>query len=82
MATINSKIGFIGCGNMGEALIRGLLDKRIVPKVRILASDARPARRRYIQKRYKIKVVSSNKAIAKESDIIILAVKPQNIDEA
>jgi len=81
MATINSKIGFIGCGNMGEALIKGLLDKRIVSNGKILASDARPARRRYIQKRYKIKVVSSNKVIVKESDIIILAVKPQNIGE-
>jgi len=81
MPTINSKIGFIGCGNMGEALIRGLLNKRIVSKGRILASDAQPAKRRYIQKRYKIKVVSSNKVIVKESDIIILAVKPQNTGE-
>ncbi len=67
---------------MGEALVKGLLDKGIAKKAKILASDARSARRKYIKRRYKIKVVSSNEIIAESCNIIILAVKPQDIDEA
>lgn len=81
MNSIKQKTGFIGCGNMGEALLKGLLDKRIIAKSKILASDVRVSRRRYIQKRYRIKVTSSNEIVAKSCDIIILAVKPQNINE-
>ena len=79
---MNSKIGFIGCGNMGEALVKGLLDKGIVKKAKILASDARASRRKYIQRRYKIKVTSSNETVAENCAVIILAVKPRNIDAA
>ncbi len=79
MRLINSKIGFIGSGNMAEALIKGLLEKAAIAKGRVLASDISASRRRYIQAKYKIKTVSSNLSVAKNCNIIVLAVKPQNI---
>lgn len=77
---IHRKIGIIGCGNMGEALIRGLAP--ILRKTRepLIASDVTRARRDLISKRYKILITDDNKRLVEYSDIIILAVKPKDID--
>lgn len=71
-------IGFIGGGNMAEALIRGLIKEG---KRNIVVSDPIEERRRYLEKCYGIRTISSNKDVVKQSEIIVLAVKPQNIKE-
>jgi len=71
-------IGFIGGGNMAEALIRGLIKDG---KRNIIVSDPIDERRRYLEKCYGIKTSSSNIDIVKNSSIIVIAVKPQNILE-
>ncbi|NQT90117.1 MAG: pyrroline-5-carboxylate reductase [Candidatus Omnitrophica bacterium] len=76
---MNKTIAFIGCGNMGEALLRGLIGKGLFRKSSIMASELSSSRRRYIKKTYRIKLTSSNKEAAAKSDIVILAVKPQNM---
>jgi pyrroline-5-carboxylate reductase len=68
-------IGIIGCGNMGEALIRNLKAK--AKGYRLCGADVDQAKRGRIRKRYRISVVDDAKELAKRSDIIILAVKPQ-----
>jgi pyrroline-5-carboxylate reductase len=73
MGLKNKKIGFIGAGNMGEALIRGLLAKKALPASRIIAHDIRPERLQELQKTFGIR------AGQPEADIIILAVKPQQM---
>ncbi len=78
MRLINSKIGFIGCGNMAEALIKGLLESAAIARSKLLASDISASRRKYIQAKYKVKIVNSNSLVAKNCDVIVLAVKPQN----
>jgi len=68
-------MGIIGCGNMGEAILAGWESKfKIV-------SEKDGNRRRYIQKKYKIEVFKDNKRVIQSADIIIIAVKPQDIDE-
>lgn len=82
MNTIRSKIGFIGCGKMGEAIIKGLLDQGLIARDRIIVYDLRAERRRYLQRIYRVRIASGNKIVAKSSNTIILAVKPQKIDNA
>lgn len=80
MIKINS-IAFIGAGNMGEALIRGILNARLIQPDYVIASDTRQDRLSYLESKYQIRVVSDNKNALDEAKIIILAVKPQHISE-
>lgn len=75
----NKVIGFIGAGNMAEALINGLISSHIVLPASIIASDRNIERLEIIAEGYKIKAVNSNAWVAEASDITILAVKPQDI---
>lgn len=70
-------IGFIGGGNMAEALIRGIKGKSWGEE--IIVSEPREERRQYLEKAYNVKVTSSNREVAGACNIIILAVKPQNM---
>jgi pyrroline-5-carboxylate reductase len=74
-------IGIIGAGNMGEVLIRGLIQSGKVKKSDIVASDISPERLTAIDKAYGIKTTSSNVEVVEKASIIIIAVKPQNIDD-
>jgi pyrroline-5-carboxylate reductase len=70
-------IGFIGGGNMAEALIKGMTSQGMRD---IGVSEPREERRRYLADSYGVKTTSSNREIAAAATIIILAVKPQNMD--
>jgi pyrroline-5-carboxylate reductase len=79
---LNGKVvGFIGAGNMGEVLIRGLLQSGKVEKTDIIASDAVPERLKYIANTYGIRTTASNVELVENASIVIIAVKPQNIDD-
>ncbi len=71
-------IVFIGGGNMAEALIRGLIKEG---KRNIIVSEPIQERRRYLENCYGIKTLSNNIEAVKLAEILILAVKPQNIEE-
>ena len=73
------RVVFIGCGNMGSALISGILRSGIVPRDKVLASDIRPERLDYIKEREGISTTENNREAVKKSDVIVLAVKPQVI---
>jgi pyrroline-5-carboxylate reductase len=73
-------VGFIGGGNMGEALIKGLLGASLVPASAIHATDVRLERLKELDRQYGIQVSSNNADLVRHSDIIILAVKPQIMD--
>ena len=74
------KIGFIGGGNMGEAMLSALLDKALSKPGDICAGDASTARRRELKQKYGISITDDNRQAAK-GDVVILAVKPQNLTE-
>jgi pyrroline-5-carboxylate reductase len=74
-------VGIIGTGNMGEVLIRGLIQSGQVQKADILASDLSPDRLKYISDAYGIRTTSSNVELVEQASIIVIAVKPQNIDD-
>ncbi len=56
----NKKIGFIGTGKMGEALIKGILHARLVPPGNIYASDMDVAKLQMIEKELKINICKDN----------------------
>jgi pyrroline-5-carboxylate reductase len=71
------RFAFIGGGNMGEALIKGLLSGLGVNPSHITATDVLPERRHYMQATYGVMATADNKAAVDTSDVIVLAVKPQ-----
>ena len=70
-------IGFIGAGNMAEAMIRGLVRGGHVPPERIVASGPRRERLDQLHAAYGIDVTTDNLAVAQRSGIVVLSVKPQ-----
>ncbi len=79
MATL---IGIIGCGNMGSALIEGIQKQAALrKKYHLMGSETDPNKRRDIQSKYRISVTQENQKLAQESEVILLAVKPQEIRE-
>ncbi|KPJ58252.1 MAG: hypothetical protein AMJ42_03610 [Deltaproteobacteria bacterium DG_8] len=78
---IKDKIGFIGVGNMGEALIRGILKAKLLSPQNVYASDIRESRLQQLQRDCGITTFKYNKEIALKTRIIVLAVKPQNMEE-
>jgi len=63
---------------MAEAMIKGMTSQGMKD---ILVSDPKEERRQYIRKNYNVETTESNTQIVTSCDIIILAVKPQNMDE-
>lgn len=70
-------IGFIGTGNMAEALIRGLLRAQVVKPEQIWGSEPRQSRLEQIKQRYGIHVTKYNVDVVRHSQIVVLSVKPQ-----
>lgn len=74
---MHKKLGIIGAGNMGEAILRGLHQKGLTEG--ILVSELCPAHRKHVASAYGVKVVEDNKGLASEAEVIVIAVKPQEI---
>lgn len=77
----NKTIGFIGAGNMAEALIKGLISSGKVSAAQVIASDSVKERLVHIAETYEVKVYNKNYEIAEGADIIILALKPTDMEE-
>ncbi len=71
-------IGFIGGGNMAEALIKGIVRSGMKD---IMVSEPREERCAYLEKTYDVKSTTDNKEVVENCSIVILAVKPQNMDD-
>ena len=71
------KVGFIGCGNMGQAMLAGMLDSGKVLAENIVVSDKVAAARDGVKEKYSVKTTESNTEVVDKTDVIFLAVKPQ-----
>lgn len=74
-------IGFLGAGNMAEALIRGLVKANHFSPERMIASGPRAERRAELESTYHLRTTASNPELAAQSTILVLAVKPQILDK-
>jgi pyrroline-5-carboxylate reductase len=78
---LDQKITFIGPGVMAEAMIAGLLRKKLANPENIIASGPREERGEDLHKRYKINPSVDNAASASDADVVVLSVKPQRLSE-
>ena len=79
-ALSGKRIGFMGAGNMAEALARALLAAGLPPES-ISASDVAEARRKLFSESLHVAVTNDNRQVLAKSDVVIFAVKPQNMPE-
>jgi pyrroline-5-carboxylate reductase len=75
------KIGFIGFGNMAQAIAKGLLEKQVVTNEDLLFSNRSEEKRKKMEEEWQISGTNTNQAVWDQSDIVILAVKPYQIDD-
>jgi len=75
------KIAFVGGGNMGEVMLSAILDKGLSIKQAIFVSDISEARRQHLEQEYGVAVTSDNRLAVGRGEVVILAVKPQNLTE-
>ena len=81
MSVKGKRVGFIGGGNMGEALIKGLLGASLVPPDMITATDVRTERASQLTRQFGITAHGDNARCVRDADVVILAVKPQIMAE-
>ena len=77
MPLTGKSLAFVGGGTMAEAMVRGLLDKHLVPPSRVLITGPRRERRAELTKLYGVRALASNVEAAKEAQVVVLSVKPQ-----
>ncbi|HUQ06883.1 MAG TPA: pyrroline-5-carboxylate reductase [Kofleriaceae bacterium] len=72
--------GFLGAGNMAEALIRGLIQGGVVPPEHIIASAPRTERQDELRTTYGIVTTGDNSEVARRAEVLVLSVKPQILE--
>lgn len=75
------KLGFLGGGNMAAALIGGLLSKGFRGED-IVVFELDPARRAWLEDNFPIHVLEHNGMLIEQADVLVLAVKPQQLRAA
>lgn len=73
--------GFIGCGNMGKAILRGILDTGWISASKVMVSTSRESTQNEIRESFETQVTGENKEVARFADYLFLAVKPYLYEE-
>ncbi len=74
------KLGVIGCGNMGSAIVKGILKKGIFAPGDMILTDKNNELLNSLKEELKTETEAENADVAKKADVILLAVKPQFVD--
>jgi len=74
-------LGFIGGGNMAEALVKGLLHAKVLPPEDIIVSDVKTERLDWLKETHGVTTTTDNHDLVKRSDVVVLSVKPQVFDK-
>ena len=75
--SLGKTIGFLGAGNMAEAIARGLLSTGLLEPGQIVASGPRRDRLSELAERYGFSTTTNNLELVRQCDVIVVAVKPQ-----
>ena len=78
---LKEKIAFIGPGVMAEAMIAGLLNRKLAKAENIVASGPREERGTELHKKYGVTTVLDNASAISQADVVVLSVKPQRLSE-
>ena len=79
--TLTDTVGFIGCGQMAEALIGGLINSNTCEQDKVFACNPSAPRRNLMTEKFGIDTYKDNLEVVKRSKIIVLSVKPHLIDD-
>jgi pyrroline-5-carboxylate reductase len=77
----DGRLAVIGGGKMGEAIVSGLIDGGVLDSGQMVIAEPVSSRRDELAARYTVRVVDSGSEAVRGSDVVVLAVKPQNIDD-
>ncbi len=80
MPRLEGTIGFIGAGNMGEAFVGALTGAGIFPPSAVRVNDVSRERLRHLEEAYGVTAAAGNVEVFREADIVVLAVKPQQME--
>ena len=72
-----TRLAFIGGGTMAEAMVRGILERKLVTPARVTVSGPRRERRAELTKTYRVRALASNVEAARGADVVVMSVKPQ-----
>ena len=75
-------IGFVGSGNMAEALIKGIIAAKLYSPENVFVSDVRAERLELLADKYGVTAVENNAELAGKVEILVLSIKPQNMSDA
>ncbi len=79
---MHKRIGIVGCGNMGGAILAGLLKHRMVPRSKVTVYDKIVSKAKAVSRQWKVRLAKGNADVVRHSEIVLLAVKPQDLFEA
>jgi pyrroline-5-carboxylate reductase len=77
---VSIRLGIIGGGVMAEAILCRLITEQIYPADAVLVSEPQPQRRQFLRQTYSVRVTVDNREVAKASEVLLLAIKPQVLD--
>jgi len=76
-----ARVGVVGTGVMAESMLAGLLRQGLVEPGNVVCSHPRAERRRALEEAHGVQATESNAEAARGADVVLLAVKPQVLDE-
>jgi len=74
------RVAVLGAGKMGGILLDAFLRSGLFPRARLVATVAHPARATALAEQFKIKVTTDNVQAARDADVVLLGVKPQQME--
>lgn len=81
MPLTKDTVAFIGCGAMGEAMVKGLLRDQLITPEQIVVSHPRAERRQELADSYRVEAVGDNAVAARRATVVVICVKPQFLRE-
>ena len=77
---LTAKLGIIGGGVMGEALLSRLIVQKIYQPQEVIVSELQPSRQSFLQQQYGVEVTAENQQVLLDTPVVLLAIKPQVFD--
>ena len=76
---IKEKLGLIGVGNMGTAIVEGLLKNKIITPSQVWVYDKMTEKAKTFSKGWRVHLASSNEELVKKTNVVVFAIKPQDL---
>lgn len=76
---LRKKIGILGCGNMGRAILAGLIKRRVARSGDVFVHDIAAPKLAEVRRQFKVHIVRTLKDLAGRVEVLVLAIKPQDL---